>query len=104
VHHAGYLADQGVKIVKGNRATMVDIWDSDCTLDYCTASPLTRLKHGVGFMVARQSTHYGIAGYYTGMAADQGCVGSRNNFARDIAATFGRTMLRQIICFGIPSE
>lgn len=29
-------------------------------------------KHGVGFVVAKNSTHYGIAGYYATMATDAG--------------------------------
>jgi len=29
-------------------------------------------KHGVGFVACRNSTHYGIAGYYATMATDQG--------------------------------
>ena len=32
-------------------------------------------KHGVGFVVAQNSTHYGIAGYYATMASDAGCIG-----------------------------
>ena len=32
-------------------------------------------KYGVGFVACRNSTHYGIAGYYATMATDQGCVG-----------------------------
>lgn len=30
---------------------------------------------GVGFVAVRNSTHYGIAGYYASMAAEAGCVG-----------------------------
>ena len=32
-------------------------------------------KCGVGVVVARSSTHYGIAGYYATMASEQGCIG-----------------------------
>lgn len=47
-------------------------------------------KHGVGFVAAQNSTHYGIAGYYTSMAADAGCVGFSGTNARpSIAPTFG---------------
>lgn len=47
-------------------------------------------KHGVGFVAVKNSTHYGIAGYYTTMAADAGCVGFSGTNARpSIAPTFG---------------
>lgn len=47
-------------------------------------------KHGVGFVACRNSTHYGIAGYYATMATDQGCVGLTGTNARpSIAPTFG---------------
>ncbi|BFU23836.1 malate dehydrogenase, putative [Entamoeba histolytica HM-1:IMSS-B] len=32
-------------------------------------------KHGMGMVVVRNGTHYGIAGYYPQMAAQQGCIG-----------------------------
>ena len=32
-------------------------------------------KYGMGMVVVRNSCHYGIAGYYTTMAAEQGCIG-----------------------------
>ena len=47
-------------------------------------------KYGVGFVAVQNSTHYGIAGYYTSMAADAGCVGFSGTNARpSIAPTFG---------------
>ncbi|KAK2962800.1 putative Malate dehydrogenase [Blattamonas nauphoetae] len=39
-------------------------------------------QHGLGMVVCRNSTHYGIAGYYTSMAAAQGCVGMCGTNAR----------------------
>jgi len=58
---------------------------------YCMQMAIDKAKkYGVGFVVARRSTHYGIAGYYTGMAAEQGCVGFSGTNARpSIAPTFG---------------
>jgi len=45
---------------------------------------------GMGMVVARNSAHYGIAGYYTMMAADAGCIGITGTNARpSIAPTFG---------------
>lgn len=64
-------------------------------------------KHGVGFVAVKNSTHYGIAGYYTSMAADAGCVGLSGTNARpSIAPTFGvEPMLgTNPLCFGIPSD
>ena len=56
-------------------------------------------KYGVGFVAAQNSTHYGIAGYYTSMAADAGCVGFSGTNARpSIAPTFGvEPMLGKIL-------
>ena len=46
--------------------------------------------HGVGMVVARNSTHYGIAGYYAMMACDAGMVGLTATNARpSMAPTFG---------------
>ena len=58
-------------------------------------------KYGVGFVAAQNSTHYGIAGYYTSMAADEGCVGFSGTNARpSIAPTFGvEPMLGKILLY-----
>ena len=46
--------------------------------------------HGVGMVVARNSTHYGIAGYYAMMACEAGMIGLTGTNARpSIAPTFG---------------
>ena len=46
--------------------------------------------HGMGMVAVRNSTHYGIAGYYASMAADAGCIGITGTNARpSIAPTFG---------------
>ncbi len=47
-------------------------------------------KYGMGMVVVRNSCHYGIAGYYTSMAASQGCIGLTGTNARPtVAPTFG---------------
>lgn len=64
-------------------------------------------KYGVGFVAVQNSTHYGIAGYYATMAADQGCVGWTGTNARpSIAPTFGvePMMGTNPLCFGIPTD
>ena len=47
-------------------------------------------RYGMGMVVVRNSCHYGIAGYYTSMAAKAGCVGMTGTNARPtVAPTFG---------------
>ena len=46
--------------------------------------------YGMGMVVARNSCHYGIAGYYTAMATKAGCVGMTGTNARpSVAPTWG---------------
>ncbi|MHA2357539.1 MAG: Ldh family oxidoreductase, partial [Candidatus Heimdallarchaeaceae archaeon] len=47
-------------------------------------------KFGLGMVVVRNSTHYGIAGYYPLMAIKEGCIGITGTNARPVVApTFG---------------
>lgn len=47
--------------------------------------------NGIGIVVVRNSNHYGIAGYYSKMAADQGLLGiSMTNTEALVVPTFGR--------------
>ncbi len=62
---------------------------------------------GMGMVAVRNSTHYGIAGYYTLMAIEQGMIGITGTNARpSIAPTFGvENMLgTNPMTFGIPSD
>jgi len=43
-------------------------------------------KNGLGMVVARNATHFGIAGFYTTMAAEQGCCGMAGCNARPSVA------------------
>lgn len=64
-------------------------------------------KFGMGMVVVRNSTHYGIAGYYALMAAENGCIGITGTNARpSIAPTFGvENMLgTNPITFGMPTD
>lgn len=64
-------------------------------------------EHGVGMVVARNSTHYGIAGYYALMACGAGMIGLTGTNARpSIAPTFGvEPMLgTNPLVFGIPTD
>ena len=64
-------------------------------------------KHGLGMVVVRNSTHYGIAGYYVTMAAEAGMIGITGTNARpSIAPTFGiENMLgTNPLTVGLPSD
>jgi len=64
-------------------------------------------EYGIGMVVAKNSTHYGIAGYYTLMAAEAGMIGMTGTNARpSVAPTFGvENMLgTNPITFTMPSD
>jgi LDH2 family malate/lactate/ureidoglycolate dehydrogenase len=64
-------------------------------------------KFGLGMVVVRNSTHYGIAGYYATMAAKEGMIGITGTNARpSIAPTFGvENMLgTNPLTVGMPSD
>jgi len=64
-------------------------------------------QYGTGMVVARNSTHYGIAGYYALMAAEAGMIGITGTNARpSVAPTFGiENMLgTNPLTFGIPTD
>jgi L-2-hydroxycarboxylate dehydrogenase (NAD+) len=64
-------------------------------------------KYGLGMVVARDSTHYGIAGYYALMAAKENMIGITGTNARpSIAPTFGtENMLgTNPLVFGMPTD
>lgn len=64
-------------------------------------------KYGMGMVAARNSTHYGIAGYYATMATQQGMIGITGTNARpSIAPTFGvENMLgTNPLTVGMPSD
>jgi LDH2 family malate/lactate/ureidoglycolate dehydrogenase len=64
-------------------------------------------KYGMGMVAVRNSTHYGIAGYYAMMACDAGMIGITGTNARpSIAPTFGvENMLgTNPLVFGMPTD
>jgi len=64
-------------------------------------------EYGLGMVAARNSTHYGIAGYYVLMAAAAGMIGVTGTNARpSIAPTFGvENMLgTNPLSFGMPTD
>jgi L-2-hydroxycarboxylate dehydrogenase (NAD+) len=64
-------------------------------------------EYGLGMITVRNSTHYGIAGYYAIMAVEAGMIGITGTNARpSIAPTFGvENMLgTNPLTFGIPTD
>ena len=64
-------------------------------------------KNGLAMAAIRNSTHYGIAGYWTGMAVKEGLIGISGTNARpSIAPTFGvENMLgTNPLTFGMPTD
>ncbi|OVE75403.1 lactate dehydrogenase [bacterium E08(2017)] len=64
-------------------------------------------EHGLGMVAARNSTHYGIAGYYSLMGVEAGMIGVTGTNARpSIAPTFGvENMLgTNPLTFGMPTD
>ena len=64
-------------------------------------------KYGMGMVVVRDSTHYGIAGYYAIMAAKENMIGITGTNARpSIAPTFGvENMLgTNPLVYGMPTD
>jgi L-2-hydroxycarboxylate dehydrogenase (NAD+) len=64
-------------------------------------------KYGMGMVAVRNSTHYGIAGYYVMMAAKAGMIGITGTNARpSVAPTFGvENMLgTNPLTFGMPTD
>ncbi|MDR1836147.1 MAG: Ldh family oxidoreductase [Treponema sp.] len=64
-------------------------------------------KYGLGMVVARNSTHYGIAGFYATMAANENMIGITGTNARpSIAPTFGidNMLGTNPLTFGLPTD
>ena len=64
-------------------------------------------KYGMGMVVVRNSCHYGIAGYYTSMATEQGCIGMTGTNARpSVAPTLGTEGMfgTNPFTLGVPSD
>lgn len=64
-------------------------------------------EYGMGMVAVRNSTHFGIAGYYAAMAVKNGCIGITGTNARpSIAPTFGvENMLgTNPLTFGMPTD
>ena len=75
---------------------------------YCMNLAIEKAKkYGLGMVVARNSTHYGIAGYYALMACQENMIGLTGTNARpSTAPTFGvENMLgTNPLVFGMPTD
>ena len=64
-------------------------------------------QHGVGMITVRNSNHYGMAGYYTRMAAEQGLIGiCMTNSEAIMVPTFGKEAMlgTNPIAFSMPAS
>jgi LDH2 family malate/lactate/ureidoglycolate dehydrogenase len=64
-------------------------------------------QHGVGMVTVRNSNHYGIAGYYANMAAEQSLIGlCMTNTEAIMVPTFGRQAMlgTNPIAFAMPAQ
>ena len=64
-------------------------------------------QHGIGMVTVRNSNHYGIAGYYTKLAAEQGLIGlCMTNTEAIMVPTFGKQAMlgTNPIAFAMPAQ
>ena len=89
-------------VVEGNdcMGQTLGVWAMQMAIDKAK-------KSGVGIVTVRNSNHYGVAGYYSRMAADQGLIGmSMTNTEAIMVPTFGRQALlgTNPIAFAMPAD
>jgi len=104
-------AETKIGIISNRKATAV--WDGNHGMGQVIGfkamqAAITKAEEfGLGSVAVRNSTHYGIAGYYAKMATDRNMIGLTFTNARpSIAPLFGVTPLlgTNPICFGAPSD
>jgi len=100
-----------IDIIRDNKA--IAVWDGNHGMGHVIAFKAMQTaiekakKYGMGSVAVRNSTHFGIAGYFPKMAAEQNMIGMTFTNARPaISPTFGtRPMLgTNPIAFGAPSD
>ena len=89
-----YEVETKIDIIKDNQATA--LWDGNCGMGHVIAYKAMKTaiekakKYGLGAVAVRNSTHFGIAGYYSLMAIKEGMIGLAVTNARpSIPPTFG---------------
>lgn len=100
-----------LQIIKDNKATAVI--DANNGMGHIAGVRAMNMviekarEYGLRMVAVRNSSHYGIAGYYAGMAVESGLIGITGTNARpSIAPTFGvENMLgTNPLTFGIPTD
>lgn len=105
------FAETKIDIIRDKYATAV--WDGNHGMGQVISHKAMQeainkaKKYGIGCVVVRNSTHYGIAGYYASMAIKEDMIGMTFTNARpSIAPTNGVDPMlgTNPICFGAPSN
>ncbi len=105
------FASTNIDVIKDFAA--VAVWDGNHGMGHVLSklamqSAIDKAKEfGIGCVTVRNSTHYGICGYYAKMACEQNMVGITMTNARpSIAPLFGVSPMlgTNPICFGAPSD
>ncbi|MFX1411808.1 MAG: Ldh family oxidoreductase [Promethearchaeota archaeon] len=100
-----------IKVIKDNAATAVI--DGGCGMGHVIGYKAMKLaiekakKYGLGAVAVRNSTHFGIAGYYSMMAIKEGMIGfTTTNTRPSVPPTFGvEPMLgTNPLTFGAPTD
>ena len=105
------FVDSPIDVIRDKYATAV--WDGNHGMGHYISHKAMEetinkaSKYGIGCVVVRNSTHYGIAGYYASMATEKNMIGITFTNARpSIAPTNGVDPMlgTNPICFGAPSD
>ncbi|MEA1971833.1 MAG: Ldh family oxidoreductase [Candidatus Cloacimonadota bacterium] len=105
------FVDTNIDVISDREATAV--WDGNHGMGHVIADRAMQTamdkakKYGVGIVTVRNSTHYGICGYYCRKAADQNMIGITFTNARpSIAPLFGVAPMlgTNPISFGCPTS
>ena len=105
------FTDTKIDVIRNRKATAV--WDGNHGMGHVIAQKAMQTaiekakQFGMGSVAVRNSTHFGIAGYYARMAVKENMIGmSFTNARPSIAPLYGVTPLlgTNPICFGAPSN
>ncbi|MBD3254871.1 MAG: Ldh family oxidoreductase [Candidatus Lokiarchaeota archaeon] len=106
-----YEVETKIEVIKDGPTTA--LWDGNCGMGHVIAykamkAAINKAKeYGLGAVAVRNSTHFGIAGYYSLMAIEEGMIGLVTTNARpSIPPTFGvEPMLgTNPLTFGAPTD
>lgn len=106
-----YEVDTKIDVIKDGPTTA--LWDGNCGMGHVIAYKAMReairkaKEYGLGAVAVRNSTHFGIAGYYSLMAIREGMIGLTTTNARpSIPPTFGAEPMlgTNPLTFGAPTD